>query len=142
MGSRILSKTFPSELYNVKNTVIEIMDFIQKKISNISRNDYCELKLIYSELLINAVIHGNENNAEKKVHMYTEILPDNTIIAKIADEGAGFDFSSLSSPAEESIMDMEDHGRGICLVISLTDGFSYNEKGNEVKFKKRVKSDG
>lgn len=142
MENRCLSKTFSSELYNVKHTVIEIMDFLQAGISNLSRNDYCELKLIYSELLINAVIHGNKNNAEKQVHMYTEILPDNTVVAQIADEGAGFDFSNLGSPVNCPLMEMEDHGRGICLVISLTDVFSFNEKGNEVVFRKKVNVNG
>lgn len=135
MEKNILKDSFNSDIKNIKPAVEKILDFINKNIPGIDKNDICDLKLIFNELLINAVVHGNKSNIYKKVILKVAVKDKNTIKAFIIDEGEGFCFNNDSSSCNESY---DENGRGLCIVCSLADEISLNIKGNEVMFKKRV----
>jgi len=130
---------FSSNIYKAKQTVDEALSFIKESIKTLSLDDLYELKLILCELVYNAVIHGNKSNAEKNVNLMIEIN-GNHIFAAISDEGTGFDYTKLLSKLQyndtESLY--SETGRGIKLVLSLVDKISFNLKGNEIKFCKKV----
>lgn len=136
MVAQQLEKTFPSQLEQVKLVVNETLAFLKEKTPNISDSDYFELKLIYSELLCNAVIHGNCYAENKNVSVLTKISEDGTIAAEIIDEGSGFDLESIL--LSHSIFN--EHGRGIFIAKSLSDEFTAysHENGNHIIFKKKV----
>lgn len=138
MKYKSFSKTFSSELYNVKYAVIEIMDFFIHVMPDLSDDDLYDLKLVFSELLINAVIHGNQNDNSKLVKFDIFILEDGTVSARIIDEGLGFDYIKLLNK-NNTCCSMDENGRGICLVYSLTDQVFFNTLGNEIKFTKKVR---
>lgn len=135
-------KEFSSRLYNIKNIVVEIMNFVTINFPSISTSDFYDLKLVFSELLINAVIHGNNSDDSKFVRLDIEILNNDTISATIVDEGLGFDYMKLSQSIDNNDVIMAENGRGICLVNSLTDYVTFNNQGNTIKFIKRVKGFG
>lgn len=58
----------------------------------------------------------------------------------IADEGEGFDWRKVLVPTDEENLLLE-HGRGIMLATALTDRLTYNEPGNEVRFRLPHQSD-
>lgn len=128
-----------SELLNVKYTIMDIMNFLKISLPNLSEEDFFELKLVFSELLINAVTHGNKNDNDKCVFLEIFIENKETVSAIICDEGVGFDYSKLleENKKEEKLFD--EHGRGICLIETLTDTIAFNKLGNEIKFKKKVR---
>lgn len=137
------TKTFTSELYIVGCVVQELMTFLNKRLPNISSEDRYDLKLIYSELLFNAVIHGNNKDINKYVTLSVEVLPSNVIVSSIQDEGEGFDYKNLLDECSlETTQDniFNENGRGIKLVSCLTDKLSFNSTGNQIKFYKRVKA--
>lgn len=135
MEQKKFFQTFSSNLKNVKPVVNEILDFLTKELYDLSEEEYFELKLIYSELLANAVIHGNQNQIEKKVYVKTEIHPDWTIIAEISDEGEGFDLHRCHIPPSL----LCEHGRGIGIVLGLADEITTNVKGNALFLRKQLK---
>ncbi len=133
--------SFTSEVWRVKQVVIDILNFISLNIPSLTSEDRGDLKLIFSELLFNAVIHGNSQDSSKNVHVKVEIS-DMVIFSKISDEGIGFDYLKLLSTVNEDLNLDGEGGRGIHLVYSLTDSMAFNVKGNEIKFYKRVTSNG
>lgn len=131
----IFEVTFTSDIKNVNKIVRCAQSCISEIIPSIEGEELLEIRLILSELMFNAIIHGNKNNTEKTVKLKIEIV-GNTINAVISDEGEGFDFSRLSY--ENSEVSAEEHGRGISLVKALVDSMSYSKPGNIIMFCKKV----
>ena len=88
------------------------------------------IPLTVDELFLNAVIHGNKENENKKVTVKVTI-DDNRISISIADQGEGFNWERVltrNTPA-----DLENEGgRGIFLVKHYVDNIRYNNVGNVV----------
>jgi anti-sigma regulatory factor (Ser/Thr protein kinase) len=124
------------------SVIQEVMTFLYNNMPSISEEDRYDLKLIFSELLFNALIHGNNKDSSKYVTLSVEIIPPNTIYSSIIDEGNGFDYKSILTqcsiaPTEKDIFN--EKGRGIKLVSKLTDKLYFNSTGNQIKFYKRMK---
>ncbi len=132
----IFEVAFSSNIKEVKKIVRCAKNYISEMIPSIDAEELLDLRLILSELLFNAVIHGNKNNSEKFVKLKIKIT-GNTINAVISDQGNGFDFSRLSYTNEASA---EEHGRGISLVNALVDSLSFAKPGNIIMFCKKVGS--
>lgn len=132
-------KKLPSRLPQVRETVNDVTDFIKSNFPNVRNDDMYDLRLIFSELLINAVIHGNHNDEKKYVQLQIDLMPDHLIVAYISDEGAGFDYRHLLRKVPQDCFLMEESGRGIQLVYSLTDGLSFLGQGNKIQFMKKVR---
>ena len=130
---------FPSGLYKVKSVVKEVIGFLEHNFPYASERDLCDLRLVYCELLYNAVIHGNKNDSGKYVRLYVEII-ENTVYSRVSDEGTGFDHINLLKEAKHEKNLLRDHGRGILLVYSLMDSVSFNNEGNEIKFYKQMRT--
>ena len=136
MGEDYCEIRFASETAKVRSMVFCLLDFIEGQApSNHVRED---LRLVFSELLYNAVIHGNKEDAGKYVHVKLKVT-GNFLTAYISDEGRGFDYPEVVEYAETEPALYSGHGRGIILVRALTDNFSFNELGNVAKFEKRLK---
>lgn len=137
-------RVFQSRLNSIKEITVEVLDYLKHSLPVISAEDLSDLKLIFNELLINAVIHGNKNTDEKKVSLEIEIKANEIIVGTITDEGEGFDYSMLLS--QDNLYDDEhlfmETGRGICLVYCLADEVSFNEQGNQIQFRKRMSQHG
>jgi len=132
---------FPSEMFKVKPVILNTVEFIRLNLLSIDENDLYDLRLIYSELLCNAVIHGNKSDSNKLVTLTVE-LEEDTVCSVISDEGCGFDYGSLLCEACLESNVYNERGRGIMLVHSLADDISFNGRGNEIKFLKKVKRNG
>ena len=71
--------------------------------------------------MVNAVVHGNRYNAQKKVR-FSVIHNAERFTVRITDEGEGFDPELLPDPlAPENLM--RTSGRGIFLIRSFMDEF-------------------
>jgi serine phosphatase RsbU (regulator of sigma subunit)/anti-sigma regulatory factor (Ser/Thr protein kinase) len=89
-----------------------------------------QYKICIFEMLTNALFHGNNGDASKKVLVFYKITPVSATIS-VMDEGNGFDYSNVPDPlAPENRM--KDHGRGIFLIRHYLDEVSFNEKGNRI----------
>jgi serine/threonine-protein kinase RsbW len=73
------------------------------------------------EAMVNAVVHGNRYNLNKKVHLTVDKEKDRLSV-RITDEGEGFERSGLPDPlAEENIL--RQSGRGLLLIQAFVDEF-------------------
>lgn len=123
-----------SELRMVKKVIKEIVSYLESEFSCISCDDIFELRLVFSELINNAVIHGNKNDFSKEVRIVIE-FEEGYVSSTIRDEGNGFNYFDVLE--RKNLFDFHgESGRGLQLVKSLSDDLEFNELGNEVRFKK------
>ena len=103
------------------------------------QEEFQKLMIAVSEVVINAIVHGNKENKNKKITIETG-HDDRRLYVKINDEGNGFNPNDIVDPTlPENIM--KESGRGIFIVRSLVDDFSYRhtEKGSEFVLEVRKK---
>jgi hypothetical protein len=148
--------------FRLKNDLLEVQCYTNlicnflfnaKRINKAKKMD---LQIALTEMLLNAVEHGNCNiSFEEKTHalqhgkMINELIQErvfdpevkkkrvlfeyniNTFTAHfhITDEGKGFNWNSFMNAS----LDLPN-GRGIIITRSLTKNLTYNEKGNSVTF--------
>ncbi len=112
------------EISKFENLLIEINnDF------GMAMEKFINFQIAASEAIVNAIVHGNKQNPEKKV--YVEVTTDDEKLEmKIRDEGDGFDVSKLPDPTDESNL-YKESGRGVFIIRSLVDEFyiESNSKG-------------
>ena len=89
-----------------------------------------KMKIILTELLANAIYHGNEQDHSKKVTMGHMIDRKKAIIS-VLDEGNGFDPKSIADPTLPENL-AKDCGRGLYIVKKYVDKIEFNTKGNRV----------
>ncbi len=88
-----------------------------------------ELARVLRELLINAVVHGNGERADKQVFCEIEKLEGDLFRASVRDEGEGFDHRN--APALTSPTAQWEGSGGFRLVRSISEQIGFNDAGNE-----------
>ena len=119
--------SIPSLIDNIQ--VIE--SFIDNAKEDFEINDdmYGNIMISVTECISNAIIHGNQSNAAKMVHLELQMQPG-LLICSIEDEGSGFDFSNLPDPTEPENIEKLG-GRGIFLMRNLSDDVKFEESGKK-----------
>ena len=93
-----------------------------------------------TEALANAMTYGNSHDPSKRV-LVEVALQAGRLEAKVTDQGAGFDPTSVPDPTSpENIA--KPCGRGLFLMRQLLDEVSYNAQGNQVTLVLRLESGG
>ncbi len=139
MNNIIFSSCINSDIYNVKPVVNDILTTIISVFPNISKEDKLDLKLVLSEAISNAVIHGNNKNNDKKVSIIVHRLNYETFLFEIEDEGSGFNFKSIIQ--EEKNQDLyNESGRGFLIIDSLCDNVEFLQNGKKINIYKTVHS--
>jgi anti-sigma regulatory factor (Ser/Thr protein kinase) len=93
-----------------------------------------KMKLTITELLANAIGHGNKDDHSKKVAM-GHIVENTVVTVAVKDEGEGFDPSGIPDPTLPENL-IKDHGRGLYIVRNHVDEIHFNKKGNRVLIRK------
>ncbi len=121
--------TIASEQKNIR--IIE--NLIEDLCSQIEMSSevYGKVLVAAIEAVNNAIIHGNKSNPEKKVDIRLAVN-DKEMHIFVADEGEGFDYENVPDPtAPENIENI--HGRGVFLMIQLSDEVHFFENGAKVE---------
>ena len=112
-----------------------INDKMDKIIENFNlKNQYFEIKLIISEALNNAFIHGNKMDKNKPIYVEWHIDESNLTLT-VTDCGVGIESLEIN----KAIADMDifdENGRGLYIINCYTDDVSF--KGNSIIMKKRI----
>ena len=127
-----------SEMYTLqlpsKQESITLLENLIEEIAdkhNISEDTFANMMTTLSEATINAIVHGNKLDPNKKVIINAEI-ENRRIIWTVTDEGEGFDYNNLADPtAPENLENLT--GRGVFIMKHLADQCIFNTKGNEVE---------
>jgi len=96
--------------------------------NNIGHTYFSNIIVTLTELVKNAIIHGNNNDASKKVKVIFENR-EGKLFFTVMDEGQGFPFIF---PTAEEILTSNDIGNGLSLVCSLSDGLEIRKNGSEI----------
>jgi serine/threonine-protein kinase RsbW len=127
----------PSKIQAISPLVDRLMRLIEG--SQCVPGDEFDVELVLREALENAVLHGNQEDPGKKVHIRCRCGPGNEITIVVTDQGRGFDFGKIvgngftSDPAA-------DHGRGIQLMKAFMDDVHFERGGSEVHMRKRARN--
>jgi len=98
-----------------------------------------DIAISVSELVNNAIAHGNAQNETKNVTVEISKNSDKVSIS-VQDEGSGFNPNSLDDPlAEENLL--KEVGRGIFIVKSLMDSVNIvpSPRGTKITMTKTIK---
>lgn len=91
---------------------------------------YGNILISLTEAVNNAIIHGNQSDESKKVHVQLRKGADR-LTFKITDEGKGFDHKKVPDPTSpENIM--KCGGRGVFLMKQLADSVRFSNNGSTV----------
>jgi len=99
-----------------------------------AKHDVFGVHLAMEEALVNAIRHGNHQDADKRVRICCRLSPERLRI-EITDEGQGFDPSSLPDPTDPARLH-SPRGRGVMLMRAFMSHIEYNDRGNQVVLEK------
>jgi serine/threonine-protein kinase RsbW len=128
-----LSITMRSEINAISRAVDWLMTMIQE--CNCVLGHERDVEIALREALANAVLHGNHQDAQKKVQINCSIQFGGEVSIIVKDEGRGFDPSKVPGPTVAANRESE-HGRGIYLMRALMDEVHFEQGGVEVHMRK------
>jgi serine/threonine-protein kinase RsbW len=115
--------------YGVDN-ISEKLDSILKTLN--LKKQYFEMKLIMSEAVNNAFIHGNNSNKNKPIHVKWE-LKENLLRLEVTDCGCGIKNIECYKEINENNI-LNECGRGLYIINSYVDEMKFN--GSSIIMKK------
>lgn len=136
-----LEQSVASRVADISPFVDHLMQFI-KALLHESRNEdgsEVDIEIALREALANAIIHGNEENPQKRVHVNCRCTMEGEVTITIRDEGRGFDPRALADPTDPDHL-LLTHGRGVCLMHALMDTVNFEERGTVVRMRKRLRA--
>ncbi|MBW3599010.1 MAG: ATP-binding protein [Planctomycetes bacterium] len=129
-----LERSIPSNTEAGAEVVLELMERLEQ--CEWIQPELFGINLAVEEALVNAIKHGNHEDAGKQVHVEFR-LNDHHFYARIADEGDGFDPGDVPDPTADENLDRPG-GRGIMLMRNFMTRVEFNEMGNQVILEKRA----
>lgn len=81
-----------------------------------------DIKTAVSEAVTNAIIHGYENDPERIVYLYAQIVGERSIYVEVIDRGVGIaDIEQARKPFYTSKPELERSGMGFSVMESFMD---------------------
>jgi serine/threonine-protein kinase RsbW len=115
--------TLPSTLSTVEIVEAKTNEFAQK--AGFDEDTASQISMVSREAAVNAVLHGNNQDPNKQVHATFTLTPENLTI-QVADEGEGFDPSSVPDPLSPEGL-LKPSGRGIFLMRAIMDEVHFRQ---------------
>lgn len=124
---------------NIASSVENCDAFITKLVDQLDElgwqgRDEFGIRMAMEEAIMNAIEHGNQNDPNKKVAIFVRLTPLQ-FLAKVTDEGEGFDPLKVPDPTLEENLS-QPSGRGVMLIKQYVDVARYNAIGNKVELSK------
>jgi serine/threonine-protein kinase RsbW len=94
-----------------------VLDLAQK--AGFEEEDLHKIGMSVRESMVNAVVHGNQYSAHKKVHVSVSKGQDRLTVT-ISDQGNGFELEALPDPLSEQNL-LRNSGRGMFLMRAFMD---------------------
>ena len=105
---------------------------------DISDDEREDILIAVTELVNNAIIHGNKQDKSKHVSIFCD-ASIHEVSVSVTDEGKGFDPSKVGNPLDSDNIERKS-GRGIFLLNKLMDSidYSFSDKGTTITIIKRI----
>lgn len=99
----------------------DVDNYVEEKLcgANIDASIITDIAISVSELVNNAIIHGNGSNVEKQVEINLTVSASDLKIT-VQDQGSGFDYDHLPDPIDDQNL-LREVGRGLFIVKNFVD---------------------
>jgi len=122
----------PSDI-NELNNVEFFLDKLQSDL-NLPDSLYANIVITVTEAVNNAIIHGNQLDINKTVHLTAKLNNPYSLSIFVKDQGKGFDISKVKDPTlMENIF--SENGRGVFVMKHLSDDLIYHDNGTLIELK-------
>ena len=128
--SELLNIAFPADPEAIGTVADAIAECLMKL--QVPEQKRLEIGLAVQEALVNAVVHGCNNDRSKEVRCRLQSDPLGRIVITVTDPGPGFRPDFLSDPKRQQNL-YADHGRGVYLIRQLMDEVSFESRGNKIR---------
>lgn len=125
--------TIASELEEARDVEQQMLDALEA--CGYDETEVFAVKLSLEEALVNAVRHGNGNDASKTISASWQVTEKQATFT-VEDEGPGFNPDAVPDPTLDENLE-RPCGRGVMLMRAYMDEVTFNEKGNRVSMTKR-----
>jgi len=126
-----LELSLPATFEEIEQVCPKIQTFLeQHQLNDLS----FDILLGVREALTNAIRHGSNQDPSKEITFSINLVQRHIVIA-VTDQGPGFDWQKVMQSCS---MNLEESGRGICILGQYFDELKFNSKGNSLELKKRV----
>ena len=109
-----------------------MMDFVKPYFT--SEFEEIDVLIALQEALANAVLHGCQNDPSQTIRC-SVLIDRSAFTITIRDSGPGFEVEAATQSAKAGT-NVTEHGRGICLILSVMDEVTYRSGGSEVRLRK------
>ena len=129
---KLILESRPENISSIERFVEEICDYY-----NINDTYFGNILISLTEAFNNALIHGNNNDASRKVNVVFESKPKGLSFT-VTDEGAGYDPDEVPDPLDLEIDTSTQSGRGLFLIRSLSDKVELSNGGSTIEMFFRI----
>ncbi len=110
--------SLPDQIQHVEKKCEELAG-----LAGFSEDERDTFAIAATEMVANAIYHGNKSNPRKTVHIRFYLSPGRLSV-HITDQGQGFDPTAVPDPLLPENL-LKDNGRGIFIVRSMMDSVEY-----------------
>jgi|JI81BgreenRNA_FD_contig_111_217596_length_3333_multi_3_in_0_out_0_3 serine/threonine-protein kinase RsbW len=123
-------------------TNLQVIDTILERIEKeyvLEEDDRFRVRLVLSEAIQNAIVHGNHSDPDKTVVIdYSKDQKSDKVFFCISDQGPGFDLSDVLDPTKPENLEREG-GRGVFFLKQFTEKLAYCNDAKAMKFSVKLR---
>jgi serine/threonine-protein kinase RsbW len=136
-SKEVMDQEYPSTLESVDVAESEILKAAEQ--AGFGEDDLHQIGMAVRECMVNAVVHGNRYNRNKKVRVKVSLSPK-VLMISIIDQGEGFELQEVPDPLHDNNL-LRHSGRGLFLMGAFMDGLEVKKaepQGTEVVLMKKI----
>ena len=133
-----LRNTLPSDVDIISPFIDQLMRFISR--FRVTDRDNHEIELALREAIVNAIVHGNGDDPNKRIYVNCRCTTDGDVSITVEDEGNGFEHEAVPDPTSPDNR-LRTNGRGIHLMRTLMDEVDFEQGGSVVHMRKKANGD-
>jgi len=127
-----LRNTLLSDVNVISPFVDQLMHFISRFRAT---DGNFEIELALREAVVNAIVHGNQEDPNKHVYVKCRCMADGEVLITVEDEGHGFENGVVPDPTSPDNL-LRTHGRGIRLMRASMDELRFENGASVVHMHK------
>ncbi len=141
-GDIVFERSFPSIMEKKEETLTDLLDVLTDKAGFSDQQDRVRTRMALDEALMNAVIHGNDEDPEREVSVVLRLDADRrSWNVRVEDEGNGFSTEEVTPSEDPEVLVMEG-GRGLLVIQESMDQFFYYDGGSGLFMEKSFQAAG
>jgi len=123
----VFERTWPSRIDLKQEIMDEVVELLISK-GWVVEDDRAWLYLCFDEVVVNAMLHGNEGDPRLEVTLTVRLDAQRWVVT-VADQGDGFTETAIPDQSQPESL-MLEHGRGIRIMQEWLDELTYYRGGS------------